>query len=93
MVGELLALAEHPVMLLVAAALCAPALWPIGRFIFDSLETFKAEAGLGTHTHRALWRLGFQSAKPALYFKIACFICAYVAVVAAMYQLLVRLVW
>ena len=91
MLGELLALVDHPATLLAAAGLSLPALWPIGRFLFGDFATFKAEVGFATHTHRALWRRGFLPVNPSLYFKLAGLIGAYAAVVAAVYQLLVRL--
>ncbi len=91
MLGELLSTVQHYGLMVVAAVLCLPALRPIARFIFDDLETFKAEAGLRTETDRTLWALGFLRSNPYFYFKIACFIGAYLAVLVAAYQLLVRL--
>ncbi len=91
MIAELLGSFDHPKLLLVATVLCIPALWPITRFIFEDFETFKAEAGLRTEFDRKLWLLGCLPGNPYFYFKLICLVGGYVAVLSAMYQVLIRL--
>jgi hypothetical protein len=71
---------------------CAPLLFPLGRFFFDDFETFKCEVGLDSDFDRSLWLLGFVPSDPMLYMKIIGFFAIYAGATIAVYQLLSKFI-
>jgi hypothetical protein len=77
---------EHPHALVAAVILCLPAAFPIARYFFDDVETFKKDLGVDSEFDRSLWLLGAERIDRGLYIKIIGFLAAYAAVVLAVYQ-------
>ena len=83
---------DHPILLIVAAAVSIAATFPVARFFFDDFETFKQEFGLSRQWERELWLLGLLPNSPMVYFKIVGFIGALGILFVAVYSLGLRLI-
>ncbi|MBL6751559.1 MAG: hypothetical protein ISP90_13615 [Nevskia sp.] len=82
---------DHPKLLLLAAILSAPALFPLARFFFDDFSTFKRDVGLDNSVGRFAWLIGWPLEEWTLRYRIAGFAGCYAVVVAAVYQLCVEI--
>jgi hypothetical protein len=83
--------ADHPLLLVLAAAACVALAFPLARFFFDDFESFKEEFGLSRDWERELWLLGFIPSSPMLYVKVVGFIGTLVVAFLALYSLLSNL--
>ena len=83
----------HPWVLLAAAIVSLPVLFPIVQFFFGDFATFKEEAGLYYDHDRASWLLGFPHTH--FYFgpKLLGIIACYVLLAVAVYQLSCRVLF
>ncbi|HUL96464.1 MAG TPA: hypothetical protein VLT89_10655 [Usitatibacter sp.] len=82
---------DHPILLVVVAALCSPMLVVTARWFFDDLETFLEEFGCRA-CDDIWWRLTRTSQPSAfIWVKIAGFAGTYAIVVGAIYLILGRM--
>ncbi|WP_157572745.1 hypothetical protein [Nevskia soli] len=81
----------YPRTLIVAAVVCLPALPAIARYFFEDFDTFKHDAWLDNSAGRWGWLLGLGRIEYTLDWRMLGFVGAYAGLVAAVYQLLVKL--
>jgi len=81
----------HPEVLIATAIILAPILFPLARFFFEDLETFKAEAGLDYEHDRLMWLLGWPRLDLRLQFKVVGFLGSYCGLVFLAYLSVCRI--
>lgn len=93
-----LSLIAHPHLLIVAAVLSLPVLWPFARFFFSDFDTFRRDLNWGDPLMLLLWWFGWPVYlyrqwwdDDGLDLRIFLFLACYAGVVAAVYQLLLKL--
>jgi hypothetical protein len=91
MLHKILYLFEYPRILLIAAFVCVPAMFPLARFFFNDLTTFKRDVGLDSSVGKFAWLIGNPLEEYTLGFRIFAFAGCYTLVVLAAYQLIEKL--
>jgi len=86
----LFGLVQHPRVLVVAAVMSIPALFPLTRYFFEDFASFKRDVGLDNSVGRFAWLIGSPLEEYTLYFRIIGFLGGYVIFVAAIYQFLLK---
>ena len=84
---------DHPWLLVAMAILLLPALFPIWRFFFDDFQMFKQEAAREYQQNRVLWLFGTPRIRVSFAQRVLGTVACYALFVAAVYQLVCRVVF
>jgi len=82
---------DHPLLLAIAAGACFALAFPLARFFFDDIESFKSNFGLARE-EIAFWLLGFLPTDPMVWVKLIGFVGTLAIVFLAVYALALRLI-